>query len=182
MKMKYWLLAVLAGCALLPACTSENNRKHGTFRRNPEVFRKLKDYSLQLSLLTTRREFYAGDDRVFLTFALKNTGLKQVTIYEWYTNEAANINLYYRPGGAEEKAPAASWKQSPTFDPARVNLKARAPLSLNPGSNQALVQVPAAFLKDLKNPTGKKQPYTLRATLNLNSVTVESEPIEIYVK
>ncbi|MBQ9338621.1 MAG: hypothetical protein IJS14_15125 [Lentisphaeria bacterium] len=180
--MKYLLLPVLAACMLLAACTSENSRKPGTFRRNPEVFHKLKDYSLQLSLLTTRRDFYAGDETAVLTFALKNTGLKQVTIYEWHTSEAANIKLFYRPGGADVQAPAESWKESPTFDPARTNLKARSPLSLNPGSNQALVQVPAAFLKELKNPTGKRIPYTIRAALNLYSVTVESEPIEIYIR
>ena len=180
--MKYMLLPILAVCMLMSACTSESNRKPGTFRRNPEVFHKLKDYSLQLSLLTTRREFYAGEERAYLTFALKNTGLKQITIYEWYTNEAANVNLYYRPGGAEEKAPAESWKNSPTFDPARTNLKARSPLTLQPGSNQALVQVPVEFLKDLRNPSGKRIPYTIRATLNLVTVTVESEPIEIYIK
>lgn len=170
------------GLALvLSSCSSEPARKRGSFRRNPQVFHKLRDYSLQLSLLSSKREFYAGDEQAVLTFALKNTGVRPVTIFEWHTCEAANINLYYREGRADQKVPADAWKLSPSYDPAKVNLQARSPLTLNPGNNQALVQIPAAFLKTLK-PAAKKTPYTLRAVLNLNSVTVESEPTEIYIK
>ena len=165
------------------SCTSEKSApKRGTFKRNPQVFHKLKDYSLQLSLLSSKREFYAGDDRSVLIFSLKNTGLRPITIYEWHTHEAANINLYYREGKADRKSTAADWKRSPTFDPARADLKSRSPLTLNPGNNKALIQIPAAFLQDLQNRSGRKIPYTLRAVLNLHSVTVESEPIEIYIK
>lgn len=176
-------------CFLLPAllllcsCTSEKPaRKTGTFQRNPEVFQKLKDYSLQLSLLSSRREFYAGEEHTVLTFALKNTGLRPVTIYEWHTFEPANINLYYRPGSAESAADGEKWKMSPTHNASGAKLSARSPLTLNPGSNQALIQVPVVFLKNLQNPDGKKQPYTLRAVLNLKSVAVESLPVEIFVK
>lgn len=176
------VILVSASVLLLASCTSENTPKRGTFKRNPEVFQKLRDYSLQLSLLSMKREFYAGDDRAVLTFSLKNTGVRPVTIYEWHTYEAANVNLYYRPGSVEEKAAPASWKLSSSYDPAKVNLKARSPLTLNPGNNQAIVQIPAAFLKTLQNPSGRKIPYTLRAVLNLQSVTVESEPIQIYIK
>ena len=181
-KSTVLVMLVSASVLMLVSCTSENNTKRGTFKRNPEVFQKLRDYSLQLSLLSVKREFYAGDDRAFLTFALKNTGVRPVTIYEWHTCEAANVNLYYRPGTAEEKVAPAAWKLSPSYDPAKVNLKARSPLTLNPGNNQALVQIPAVFLKSLQNPSGKKIPYTLRAVLNLKSVTVQSEPIQIYIR
>lgn len=175
---------LLSGLLLLTvSCTSEKPaRKTGTFQRNPEVFQKLKDYSLQLSLLSSRREFYAGEERAVLIFSLKNTGLRPVTIYEWHTFEPANINLYYRLGTAESAADGAKWQMSPTHDASGAKLSARSPLTLNPGSNQALIQVPAVFLKDLPNPNGKKQPYTLRAVLNLKSVAVESLPVEIYVK
>lgn len=182
MKRFTVLLPLLLSVSVLVSCTSENTPKRGTFKRNPEVFFKLKDYSLQLSLLSSKREFYAGDDRAVLTFSLKNTGVRPVTIYEWHACEAANLNLYYRPGKAEEQAPAESWKLSMSYDPAKVNMKLRSPLTLNPGSNQALIQIPAVFLRDLKNPSGKKLPYTLRAVLNLHSVTVQSEPTQIYVK
>jgi len=165
----------------LSSCSSEPARKRGSFRRNPQVFHQLKDYSLRLSLLSIKREFYAGDEQAVLTFSLKNTGMRPVTIYEWHTCEAANINLYYREGSPEQKAAPESWKLSRSYDPEKVNLKARSPLTLNPGNNQALIQIPAEFLKTLK-PAAKKTPYTLRAVLNLNSVKVESEPTEIYIK
>ena len=57
----------------------------------------------------------------------------------------------------------------------------RSPLVLNPGVNRALVVVPMAFLKDLKD-TGRHVAYTLRGELNLQSVEVKSAPIEITVK
>ena len=175
------LLSVLTAVVLV-SCSSEKTPRRGTFRRNPQVFHKLKDYSLQLSLLSSKREFYAGDDQVKLTFALKNTGLRPVTIYEWHTCEAANIRLYYRAGKAGEKAAPESWKISAAFDPNKVDLKSRSPLTLNPGNNKALIQIPAAFLKEISNRSGRKTPYTLRAVLNLQSVTVESEETEIYIK
>ena len=180
MNKLFLFLPLLAVC--LMSCTSEKTPKRGTFKRNPEVFHKLKDYSLQLSLLASRREFYAGDNQVVLTFALKNTGVRPITIFEWHTYEAANLNLYYRPGSASDAANGAEWKLSKSYDPAKVNMKSRSPLTLNPSSNQALIQIPAAFIAGLKNPTGKKQTYTLRAVLNLHSVTVQSEPTEIWIK
>ena len=181
MKTAAFISLAMALC--LVSCTSENNApKRGSFKRNPQVFHKLKDYSLQLSLLSSKREFYAGDNQVVLTFALKNTGVRPVTIYEWHTYEAANVNLYFRPGSAETPAKDAEWTLSPSFDPAKVNMKSRSPLTLNPGSNLALIQIPAPFIGKLQNPSGKKQPYTLRAVLNLNSVTVASEPTAIWIK
>lgn len=180
MNKLFFFLPLLAVC--LMSCTSERTPKRGTFKRNPEVFHKLKDYSLQLSLLSSRREFYAGDNQVVLTFSLKNTGVRPITIYEWHTHEAANLNLYYRPGSEADAGKGAEWKLSKSYDPAKVNMKSRSPLTLNPGSNQALIQIPAVFIGDLKNPSGKKQPYTLRAVLNLNSVTVQTEPTEIWIK
>ena len=167
---------------LLASCTSEQTPKHGKFKRNPEVFRKLKDYSLQLSLLSSKREFYAGDSQVVLTFALKNTGVRPVTIYEWHTYEAANVNLYFRAGNADAAEKASDWQLSRSYDPAKVNLSSRSPLTLNPGNNQAIIQIPAVFIRDLRNASGKKKTYTLRAVLNLNSVTVQSEPTEIWIK
>ena len=182
MKMKYVLLFMLAASMILTSCTSERAPKTGTFRRNAEVFPKLRDYSLELSLLSSRREFYAGDESVILTFSLKNTGVRPVTIFEWHTYELANLNLYCRPGTADQKTPPDAWKLSSAYDPAAVNMKSRSPLTLNPGNNKALIQVPAAFLRGIRNPSGKKMPYTIRAELNLKSVTVASEPVEIWIK
>ena len=99
------LLLLLSSMVFLSSCSSEPARKRGSFQRNPQVFYQLKDYSLLLSLLSSKREFYAGDEQTVLTFSLKNTGVRPVTIYEWHTFEAGNINLYYREGRADEKAP-----------------------------------------------------------------------------
>ena len=182
MKNNQFIFLPLFLALCLVSCTSEKTPKRGSFKRNPEVFHKLKDYSLQLALLSSKREFYAGDNQAILTFALKNTGVRPVTIYEWHTYEAANINLYFREGKADSSVQTAPWTLSPSFDPARVNMKSRSPLTLNPGSNQALIQIPAVFIRNLRNPSGKKKLYTMRAVLNLKSVTVQSEPIEIWIK
>lgn len=184
MKIEKILLA--AFCAgLLCSCTSEPEKITTTRfrqRRKSTSFPKLKDYSLKLSLISSRREFYAGEDRAYFIFALKNTGLKPVIIREWHTLEAANVNLYYRKGSPEAKNNSSPWQLSPGVLPGTRGLENRSALILNPGHNQAMVQVPARFLKDLKNPGQRKVPYTLRAVLNLRSVTVESDPVEIYIK
>ena len=97
--------------------------------------------------------------------------------------EPANINLYYAPGMAVQTAglPREDWKASPTYDKNRRRIDIRSPLVLNPGTNRALVVVPMAFLKELKD-TGRHVTYTLRGELNLQSVDVKSAPIEITVK
>ncbi|MBO7147699.1 MAG: hypothetical protein J6W81_08130 [Lentisphaeria bacterium] len=174
-------LILLAGVLVFTAgCSSEQTPKPGKYRKNNFYFPKLKDYSLQLSLLTSRREYYAGEENVVLTFSLKNTGLKPVTIAEWYAYEPANIKLFYRPGGTENNS--EKWLASPTFDPQKRSLQNRSPLTLKPSTTQALVQVPAAFLKKLNNKNGKKVTYSIYAELNLHSVTVKSIPAEIYIK
>lgn len=169
------------------SCTSEEQTRKTTtrFRQRKKAgsFPKLQDYSLQLSLISSRREFYAGEEGAKMIFALKNTGLKPVVIREWHTIEAANVNLYYRPGAPTDKSTAAlPWKFSPGVPEGTPNLDNRSALILNPGNNQAMIQVQARFLKDLKTPGSRKKPYSLKAALNLRSVTVESEPIEIYIK
>jgi len=180
--MRYrFLLILLAGTVLLAGCSSEPKVRRTAFKKSGEVFQKLKDYSLSLSLISSRREFYAGEENATFTFSLKNTGLTPVTIQEWHMIEAANINLYYRPGSSEAPSSAA-WKLSPTYDPDSKRLHLRSPLTLNPGTNQALVMVPVVFLKTLRNDNGKKQPYAVYAELNLKSVSVKSPPADIYIK
>lgn len=171
---------LLLGIVLLVGCTSENSSSRKGPRKGPVSFRKLKDYTLNLSLLSSRREFYAGDERATVIFSLKNTGLKPVTIYEWHAEEAANINLYYHAGKSNAVNPV--WKFSPTVTKGKKRIQNRSPLTLNPGNNQAMIQIPLTFLKDLKHIRGKKEIYTIRAVLNLTSVTVESAPTEIVIK
>lgn len=177
---KYFLLAVSLLC-ILAGCTSENNEnQRKNLRKRPVAFRKLKDYSLNLSLLSSRREFYAGDERATMIFSLKNTGLKPVTLHEWHTVEAANVNLYYHPGKMNVSNP--QWEFSPTVNEKQKGLESYSPLTLNPDKNLAVIQIPVTFLKNVKNVPGKKTVYTIRAVLNLKSVTVESTPVEIWIK
>lgn len=179
--MRYWILVtLLAGAVLLTGCSSEPKTRRTTFKKSGETFQKLKDYSLQLSLISSRREFYAGEENAVFTFSLKNTGLTPVTLHEWHMLEEANINLYYRPGSSETPSSAA-WKLSPTYEPDSKRIHLRSPLTLNPGTNQALVMVPITFLKTLRD-NGKKQPYAVYAELNLKSVSVKSLPVDIYIK
>lgn len=187
MKLIRIFCLLLSGAFLLTSCTSEEQTLKTTTRfrqrKKASAFPKLKDYSLQLTLLSSRREFYAGEERTKMIFALKNTGLKPILIREWHTIEAANINLYYRPGSPSDKTTEAlPWKFSPGVPEGTPNLDNRSALILNPGNNQAMIQVHARFLKDLKTPGPRKKPYSLKAALNLKSVSVESEPIEIFIK
>jgi hypothetical protein len=176
------ILFLCLGMTLLCSCTSEQPERNTTTRfrqrKKSTEFPKLKDYSLHLSLISSRREFYAGEDRAYMIFSLKNTGLKPLVIREWHTLEAANVNLYYRPVDSKE----TDWKLSPGVPEGTRNLENRSALILNPGNNQAMIQVPVRFLKELKNPARQKHPYFLKAVLNLRSVSVESAPVEIFIK
>ncbi len=180
--MRCCFLFLFLACAILFAgCSSEPRVRRTVEKKSGDGFQKLKDYSLLLSLVSPRREFYAGEENVTVTFSLKNTGLTPVTIQEWHMIEAANINLYYRPGSSE-KSSDAPWKLSPTYDAASKRLHLRSPLTLNPGTNQALIVAPVAFLKELRDDSGKKQTYSIYAELNLKSVSVKSLPTDIYIK
>lgn len=176
------ILFLFLGMSLLCSCTSEQPERNTTTRfrqrKKSAEFPKLKDYSLRLSLISARREFYAGEERAYMIFSLKNTGLKPLVLREWHTLEAANVNLYYRPADRKE----SDWKFSPGVPEGTRNLENRSALILNPGNNQAMIQVPVRFLKELKNPARQKHPYLLKAVLNLRSVSVESAPVEIYIK
>ena len=180
--MRCCFLFLFLACAVLFAgCSSEPRVRRTVEKKSGDGFQKLKDYSLLLSLVSPRREFYAGEENVTVTFSLKNTGLTPVTIQEWHMLEAANINLYYRPCSSE-KPSDVPWKLSPTYDAGSKRLHLRSPLTLNPGTNQALIVVPVAFLKELRDDSGKKQTYSVYAELNLKSVSVKSLPADIYIK
>lgn len=180
--MRCCFLFLFLACAVLFAgCSSEPRVRRTVEKKSGDGFQKLKDYSLLLSLVSPRREFYAGEENVTVTFSLKNTGLTPVTIQEWHMLEAANINLYYRPCSSE-KPSDVPWKLSPTYDTASKRLHLRSPLTLNPGTNQALIVVPVSFLKELRDDSGKKQTYSVYAELNLKSVSVKSLPADIYIK
>ncbi len=183
-KMKIFMALFAAVLTVLTvSCSSEQDPKKEKHVVSAARFPKLKDYSLELSVVTPRKEYYAGEENVKITFSLKNVGLTPVTLDEWYMFESANINIYYAPGTLAQTAslPEEQWKQSPTYDRKRKRINLRSPLVLNPGTNHALVVVPLTFLKDLRD-AGRHVPYTIKGKLNLQSVDVESVPFEITVK
>ena len=184
MKLRFFLVLLICALGIFAvSCSSEQDRNRNKRTIAATRFPKLKDYTLELSVVSPRTEYYAGEENVTITFSLKNAGLKPVTLDEWHMIENANLNIYYAPGGLKQTAnlPQDQWKQSPTYDPKAKGLPVRSPLVLNPGTNQALIVVPLAFLKDLRD-AGRHVAYTIRGRLNLQSVDVESRPFEITVK
>ncbi|MBP5182714.1 MAG: hypothetical protein J6331_06785 [Lentisphaeria bacterium] len=171
----------------LSSCSSEEQEgvwiRNGRRTGRREVFRKLKDYSVALIVMSPRRTYLPGSANAKIIFALKNTGHTKLTIKEWRMNEKANLRILYAPGTPEEtkNLPPGKWKISPTFDPADKYAEVHNPLTLNPVDNKALIEVPLTFIRDVKN-MGKKQYFTIVAELNLTSISARSEPVLITVK
>lgn len=185
MKAGKTLALLLSFLFLLTSCAPEKNNgwvRNGK-RRGREVFRKLKDYSLALIIMTPMRTFIPGSKTAKLIFALKNTGPVRITIKEWRMCESANLRIRYAPGKPEEtaKLPLNKWKYSQTFDPSDKYAEIYNPLSLNPVDNNALIEVPLTFIREVKN-RGRRQYFTVVAELNLTSVSAQSEPILVTVK
>ena len=178
---------LLLASLFLFSCSSEEHEgvwiRNGTRTKRKEVFRKLKDYSVALIVMTPRRTYLPGSENAKIIFALKNTGHTKITIKEWRMNEKANLRILYAPGTPEEtkNLPPGKWKTSPTFDPADKYAEVHNPLSLNPVDNNALIEVPLTFVRNVKN-MGRKQHFTIVAELNLTSISARSEPVLITVK
>lgn len=168
---------------LFTSCAPDEPRKKRRSRYAKEVFRPLTDYSLELLNMSAKTIFPPEDNDALLTFALRNKGLKPVTIKEWRMNESSNIRIFYMPGKISETKhiPLSSWKRSSTYDPKDKYVNMHNPLILNPADNRALIDVPLTFIKQVKH-AGKRQYFTIVAELNLTSVKVKSAPIEITVK
>ena len=177
------LLLALFLAGLVSSCAPAERPGKKRSRHGKEVFKPLKDYSLKLLLMTSKTIFPPEDNDARLTFALQNMGLKPVTIKEWRMNESSNVRVWYAPGKIAESSriPFSSWKSSPTYDPKDKYVNMHNPLILNPTDNRALIDVPLAFIKQVKH-AGKRQYFTVVAELNLTSVKVKSAPIEITVK
>lgn len=180
LKAGVFTLASTVLALISASCSSETPKKPS----QSEMYPKLRDYSLQLNVVSTRVEYYAGEENGAMTFSMKNIGLKPLLIAEWHVMESANLNLFYAPcaaGEDPEKIPDEKWKQSPTFDKEDKGSIGRLPLALNP-NNSVLIKVPLSFLKDLKDEGGKKMTYAVRGELNLISVKLKSKPFMITVK
>lgn len=157
--------------------------KNGKRTNRKEIFRKLKHYSVALIIMTSKRTYLPGSTNAKVTFALKNTGHTKLTIKEWRMNESSNLRIRYVPGTIEEakKIPVSKWKYSPTFDAEDRYASVHNPLTLNPVNNNALIEVPLTFIKDVKN-IGKRQYFTIVAELNLTSISATSDYVLVTVK
>ena len=181
------LLLFLSVSLILSSCAPEEKGgvwiKNGKRTNRKEVVRKLKNYSLALIVMSSRHTFLPGSPNAKATFALKNTGHTKLTIKEWRMNESSNLRIRYAPGTPEETKllPVSKWKYSATYDPQERYASVHNPLTLNPVDNNALIEVPLSFVKEVKN-AGKKQYFTIVAELNLTSVSAVSKPVLVTIK
>lgn len=180
LKHGVFALAVTLITLIFVSCSSETPKKPSP----GDMYPKLRAYSLQLSVVSTRAEYYAGEESGAITFSMKNIGLKPLFISEWHVLESANINLFYVQCDANadpEKIADDKWKKSPTYNKEDKNSIGRLPLALNP-NNAVLMKVPLDFLKDIKDVGGKRMTYAVRGELNLTSIQLKSKPFLITIK
>ena len=185
-KLLLFLLSGLVFLLFFSSCAPEEKGgwvKNGTKTTRKEIFRKLKDYSLALIIMTPQRTYIPESKTAKVVFALKNTGPARITIKEWRMNESSNLRIRYAPGTPEETKllPVSKWKYSATYDPQERYASVHNPLTLNPVDNNALIEVPLSFVKEVKN-AGKKQYFTIVAELNLTSVSAVSKPVLVTIK
>ena len=176
-RSRFFAIAVLLfSCAVFCACSSED-KKRG--QEKPEQkYPKLRNYTLDLSIISTRGNYRRSDVNPILRFSVRNAGANQLSIHEWKMHEQENIRVLYAPcpeRGTATKLPPEAWKESE-----RLILKGgvpRYPLELAP-NNAVLVDVPLNFIRKLNKP-GR---YAVKGELDLYSVSAESVPIEIEIQ
>lgn len=168
------VLACLLFAIIFAGCSSEDKKEN----RGERVYRKLKNYTLNLSIISTKGEYRRTEANPVLRFSVKNEGANQLAIHEWKMHEQENIRVLYAPcpvRGSAKDIPKEQWKVSE-----RVMLKnsvPRYPLELAP-NNAVLVDVPLLFLRTIDKP-GR---YAVKGELDLQSVSAQSLPIEIEIR
>ena len=176
-RSRFFAIAVLLfSCAVFCACSSED-KKRG--QENPEQkYPKLRNYTLDLSIISTRGNYRRSDVNPILRFSVRNAGANQLSIHEWKMHEQENIRVLYaecpEPGQAT-RIPEDRWKESER-NLLKTNVP-RYPLELAP-NNGVLVDVPLNFIRK----TERAGRYAIRGELDLDSVSARSAPIEIVVK
>lgn len=173
------LLVMSASFLFLNSCSTKEEQYRNRFNTGEpykEVLHKLKNYSLSLEIVSTKKNLKAGADAV-VTFKLTNTGQKPLVIYEWMMNEEDNIGVYYLPAalnisGFDEK----KWNREIPSLPEKPK---RAALTLNP-KNSVFIDKKLKFIKDMASwqNSGKTADYLLAGKLNLTTVSAQS-PIAI---
>jgi len=169
-------LALVCGLFLLSGCSSDS-KKRGTKLKAENKYPKLTNYKLKLDIISTRANYNRKTPDAVVRFSLKNIGANNLSIYEWKMHEQENIRVLYAEceKGKAAKVPEENWKESPRRM-LKINVP-RYPLELGP-NNSVLVDVPLLFLKKLE----KSGRFAIRGELDLDSVSVKSTPIEIFVK
>ena len=175
------LLAGLFGVSCSSGKTEDFSAWQGTKSNfEPVVFPPIKDCKISLEIISTRCDFYAGEEAQ-LTLRLKNIGQKQLVVYEWMLNEPDNIRLSYAPSAAPGLSPAEEkWKHE---EPLLEHPVKRTPMTLNPG-NSAVISVPMKFIAamEAKDVAGGSRHYMVFCELNLKSITARTAPFPISVK
>ena len=176
---KYSLPLVMVCCAVLFICSCSTQQRQRTNIPEEQIhYPKIKGYSISLTPVTPRREFYAGEE-VNIIFQLRNTGTKKLVIYEWRAKENENVRIYYTPYKKNiKRLPKRQWLsiKPETWGP-------HATLVLNP-RNAVLVSKKLPFIKNISSASLPKtgRNFYLFAELNLKSISARSEVMLITVK
>ena len=167
------VLALFSGCVETKVEKMESHL--GMVDR--QTFPEVKGAKLELAV-SGSPELIAGRDKK-VTFILKNLGSAPVSIPEWFTNEADNIEISCQIWFPNQHAPEPDrWITYPVI-PKRPVM--RYPLRI--GSKMFVsVDVPLEFLDHLVVKPGTERRYYIKAKLNLNSVSAESKVSAITVR
>ena len=140
-------------------------------------FPEVKGAKLELAI-SGNPELIAGKDKK-VTFILKNISDTPVSIPEWFTNEADNIEISCQIWFPNQPAPEPDrWITYPVI-PKRPIM--HYPLRI--GAKMFVsVDVPLEFLDHLIVKPGTERRYFIKARLNLKSVSAESKVTAITVR
>jgi hypothetical protein len=172
---------LFASLLLTPTPVRAGGKKGKTISKKPAesfneiYFKKLKDYKIRLTCFSRNRFFSAGDFAK-LTFVLKNTGNKDLVVYEWFEREPDNIRIYYHVW--EKGMDAPPLKEFKELAPSIGKKPKRMTLELRPKTS-VVVDKLLTFIRILN--VEKPVSFILFAELNLKSISARSEFIKIVV-
>ena len=178
MKILTVFFSVLA-LALLNGCVESKVEKMESHLGmvDRQTFPEVKDAKLELAI-SGNPELISGKDK-HVTFILKNLSNSPISIPEWFTNEADNVEISCQVWFPNQHAPEPDrWITYPVI-PKRPVM--RYPLRI--GAKMFVsVDVPLEFLEHLVVKPGTERRYFIKAKLNLRSVSAESKISSITVK
>ncbi len=167
--MKYLFLAF---CALLLAgCVSESvQAKQRAGLTMLQKAAKIERHDLKLSLVGKREKLCGKEEK--LTLKLQNNGADSITLIDWRLDAASNLRVecqVWFPGTDQPDENAWLTINEPPEGSAR-----RYPLTLDP-QNLITIDVPLEFVQRLRISQGAERRYFVRATVELDSVSVRSD-------